>query len=350
MRNHRVLTLAGAGSAVAAGLALWAFLFVPTPQTTVQAATIFASFREAVGNAFQITFENVGAEGVRASGRVAVVFDPAKGGTAPFESQAKAVFVEANVQADQGADDDLAGLDVEVAVAVVPGDEWAFLKLKGLPTEVLDEEPMAVWFQSIAQDGLLLDLDGIMEKGEIEDILEQVSVTTHLSEAAEKGRRGTVQVNNIDVDIFDEDESGEPADFDEEELARLALNVLTGRATAEEFESLVSLIEQAATNVTVAETEPGLHVLKASGFDFEGDEEAEQFLDQMVLQIAYREGVGLAWATLEHVGPYDGTVRFEMTDLTVHDELFNRERYLADGRTRRFNLGSLIQTFGLAEE
>jgi hypothetical protein len=102
--------------------------------------------------------------------------------------------------------------------------------------------------------------------------------------------------------------------------------------------------------VKVTETEPGLHVLTATGFNFEADQEAQQFLGRMVLQIAYREGVGLAWATLEHVGPYDGNIRFEMTDLTVDDELFNRERYMSDGKTRRFNLGSLIETLGVAEE
>ena len=113
---------------------------------------------------------------------------------------------------------------------------------------------------------------------------------------------------------------------------------------------LVQLIEQAATNVTVTETEPGPHVLTASGFNFEEDEDAQQFLGEMVLQIAYREGVGLAWATLEHVGPYDGSIRFEMTDLTTDDDLFNHDRYLEDGKTRRFDLASLVRTFELLDD
>jgi hypothetical protein len=343
MKNHRYLTLAGAGSAAAALLAIWVMLFMPTPQSTVQAAAIFESFREAVGNAFEISFENLGDEGVRADGRVVVVFDADEGETAPFEGHAKAVYVEATAVAGDDAEDDVAGLDVEVAVAVVPGDEWVYLKLNGLPTEVVEEEPMAVWVQTIAQDGILLDLDGILEHGEFGDILAEASLKNHFSDAACDGKPAKIEITDVRV-------NGEDIDIDEEELARLAVNVFTGRATAQEFESLVSLIEQAATDVSVTETERGLHVLTATGFNFEDDEEAQQFLGQMELQIAYREGVGLAWAKLEHVGPYDGNIRFQMTDLTVDDELFNRERYLADGKTRRFDLGSLIETFGLMEE
>ena len=62
----------------------------------------------------------------------------------------------------------------------------------------------------------------------------------------------------------------------------------------------------------------------------------------MVLKIAYREGVGLAWATLDHIGAYDGTVRFEMTDLAADDELFHRERFLQEGSVQRFDVSQLL--------
>ena len=138
--------------------------------------------------------------------------------------------------------------------------------------------------------------------------------------------------------------------LDEDDLDEMFTKLLTGKGTAEDFEQLVSLIEQAATDVTVAETEPGLHVLTATGFNFEDDEEAVALLGQMVLQIAYRQEHGLVWATLEHVGLYDGTIRFQMTDLTIDDELFNRERFLEDGKARRFDLAQLVSMFEGAQD
>ena len=172
MRNHRMLTLAGAGSAVAATIAVWALLFVPTPQTTVEAATIFASFRDALANAFDISFENVGAEGIRVSGRLVVVFDHGDEQAAPLESEAQGVYVEAQVQAGETADKDVAGLDMQVAVSAVPDNEWAFVQMVSLPHHLLEEQPMAGFFQQMACDGLLLDLDGLLEGELANEILD----------------------------------------------------------------------------------------------------------------------------------------------------------------------------------
>ena len=60
MKNHRLLTLAGAGSAAAAALIAWSVLFAPTMGATVEAATVFASFKDALGSAFRVTFEDIG--------------------------------------------------------------------------------------------------------------------------------------------------------------------------------------------------------------------------------------------------------------------------------------------------
>jgi len=351
MRNHRFMTLAGAGSAVAATIAIWVVLFVPTPQTTVEAATIFASLRDAVGNAFDVRFENVGAEGIRVDGRAVVVFDRTEGKVTPFASEPKGVYVEARVRTDETAQEELLGLDLETAVGLVHGQEWVFVRINGLPQTVLNEQPMAGWLQQMARDGLLLDLDGLME-GELSDqIISELHFGHEEDDAdehhAEEDAHHTVIVHaheGVAVHSHD-DATPSERDVDTERLHASFQNMLTGKATAEDFEQLVSLIEQAATNVTVTETEPGLHVLTASGFTFEDDEEAAALMGNMALQIAYREEYGLAWAMLEHVGLYDGTIRLEMTEVTTDDELFNRERFMEDGKTRRFDVSQLIGMF-----
>jgi hypothetical protein len=325
MRRHRILTLAGAGSAVAACIAIWAILFVPTPATTVEAATIFASFREAVGNAFELQFSDLGDDGVLVDGRVIVLFEGTEKGATPFESAPQGVYVEAKVETDEEADADVAGLNVEVVATLMPGQEWVFLKLKNLPTKVIKEEPMAAIVTQIAKDGVLLDLDGIMEK--------------------EFGAE-------LDELRFDEiiGLPGLEAGGEADEVQQLLGRLLTGKATGEEFVALVSQIEEEVAELSVTETEPGLHVLTASGFDFEDDAEAKRMAGSMILKIAYREGVGIAWATIEHIGAYDGTVRFEMIDLAAEDELFDRKRFLKEGAVQRFDVSQFLDLVGAMED
>ncbi|MFQ5492182.1 MAG: hypothetical protein ACE5GE_15810, partial [Phycisphaerae bacterium] len=296
MRQHRIITAAGAGSALAACLALVVTLFVPHSGSTVEAATIFDSFKEAVGNAFDVSFENIGAEGIQVDGRVVIVFDPADAQGTPFESSPQGVFVEAKVRAGDDADDDVAGLDVDATVSAVPNNEWAYVKLTGLPRAVAQEEPVAQIISQIARNGLLLDLDGLLQKEGFG--MGAWNLSEHLLDVS----------GDADADR-QTGEQGDGSGLDEEQLERMLVRVLTGKATAQEFRGLVALLEEAATNVDVKETEPGLHVLSARGFDFQGDAEAKELLGDMVLQVAYREGTGLSWVQIDHVGQLDGTIR-----------------------------------------
>ncbi len=382
MRNHRILTLAGAGSAAAASLAIWAFLFAPSPTSTVEAATVFASFKEALGSGFQVEFENVGADGVRVDGKVVALFDRTEPAAGSAHLRPSVVYIEAHAVADDAAKPDVAGLDVDAAVALVPGREWAYVKLGGLPQQALQEEPILFGLQGLARNGLLLDLDGIMEEGgPLANIFEQVHVS-----AVATGRGGHASAPKTDVTVkgevtigatvppgedsgrseivvrVDGPHSGSLAEHhdhmaehvrqhheqmaDHAEIHEVLLRLFTGSATSEDLDRLVSHLEAAATSVSLEAIEPGLHVLTATGFHFDQDPEAQEWLGELVLQIAYRDGVGLVWATLEHVGEYDGTIRFEMTDLTIDDELFDRSRYLQDGRVNRFNASQIMSMVG----
>jgi len=65
---------AGTGSAVAATILIAASLLIGIPGRTVEADTIFASFREAVGNAFTISFEDIGDDEGRVNGEVVILY------------------------------------------------------------------------------------------------------------------------------------------------------------------------------------------------------------------------------------------------------------------------------------
>ena len=173
----------------------------------------------------------------------------------------------------------------------------------------------------MTQNGLLVDLDGIMEREGIGP------AALNLSEPF-------LEVQDA---INDAEEGSEEA-----AMLHMLLSIMTGQASADEFRGLVSLMEEAVTDVQVRETEPGLHVLTASGFDTEGDAEADAMIGDMELQIAYKEGLGLAWARIDHLGEHDGTIRFDMTDVTLDSPIFDREQWSNNNTAMRVNLSQLL--------
>ncbi|MCP4249666.1 MAG: hypothetical protein GY778_21710 [bacterium] len=386
MKRHRLLTLAGAGSAAAAALIAWSVLFAPTPGATVEAATVFASFKDALGSAFRVTFNDIGAEGLRADGQVVVMYDSDQGAAAAFESAPSALYVEAHVRADASAEEDLVGMDLQAAVSIMEGNEWVFVQATSLPTKIVEEQPMALVFAQMAKDGLLLDLDGMLTEEVLSDAIiggpphvagrrhrahadidtdadadpdedeAEVDVHENAEVAIRIGNGGPPEPHSGNaVSIKGDSASGGEADLDIEltgmpDVDQALSDLLTGKATADDFQALAALIEEAASNVSVDEEEPGLHVLRASGFHFEDDAEAEELLGKAILRVAYREGAGLAWATVEHVGRFDGTVRFELTDVTAEDPMFDRERFMEDERVKRFNLSQLAGMFGATDD
>ncbi len=355
MRQHRYLTLAGAGS-VAATLALSVALFTSMAGNRVEAAAIFESLREVAGNAFEITFENVGAEGILVNGSVLILMDDEVENATPFANPPKGVLVDVQVAADNTAEEEVQGLDLTATVSAMPENEWAFVKITGLPKVASEELPPAVAgvVTMLTQNGLLLDLDGFLEdEGVLGDVFEHlhfdasdghrqtgVEVKVGTSESDEVSREVKIQTN-ASVTTSDED-----TDLDHDAIEAMGMRILTGQASAEEFTAMVTLLEQAATNVQVAETEPGLHVLTASGFDFQGDAEAEEILGAVVLQIAYRQGSGLDSVLVEHFGQHDGTIRFVHTDVSAEDDVFDRERFAKQPGVQRFDIGQFKAMFG----
>ena len=75
MRRHRKMMFAGAGSAIAATIVIVASLLISTPGVTVEAATIFASLREAMGNAFTISLENIGDDEGTINGKLVILYN-----------------------------------------------------------------------------------------------------------------------------------------------------------------------------------------------------------------------------------------------------------------------------------
>lgn len=332
MRKHRHATLAGAG-ALAATIALTTMLLFPFGGTPVEAKTIFTSLRQSLGNAFTVTFDDIGDDGVRVNGKLIAVYEKDAQTTVPFEAPVRALYLEADIQADE-TNRDVAGLNVEVRGSAVrePADAWVYVKLNQMPPKIIQEQPLAIIIQQFTQNGLLLELDTLLEEDELQEVFEDLSIDLELQ------NDGAKRSVNFGAGIKANEETPAPPVDPEAELEQLPLKILTGQLTQADIDQIVSLLEEEAITVTVVEQEPGFHVLTARDFP---PEPGEPWMVNMVLTIAYREGYGVPWASLQHVGPYDGNIRVEMTEVALDDKIFSSQQYYQDGVTKVIDVGAI---------
>lgn len=326
MKKHRALTLTGAGSAIAACIAGTAMLITAPSSQTVEAAMIFASFRDAVSNAFELTLRDIGDEGAHVNGRIVVILETDEENDATLNSPMAGVFVDLSVYGDEDADE-VAGLELDIEVAAVPGNEWAYVKLNKAPMKLIEEQPMAMIFATIARNGILVKLDGVLTQ----DILGKGGL----------GRLGLLggPCGQDDDDDDDGDTAAEIFFSGDDDLQCVLAGILSGKATREDIDRLVAKLAEEIDDVSVRDEGNGLHVLTASGFD---DDDAVKNAE---LEIAYREGKGIEWARIEHIGAYDGAIRFERTDVTFDDPMFDAARFTEDGTTQVFDLANIKSMF-----
>ena len=162
------------GGALAACLALAALVFVPTRGSTVHAAAIFASFRDAVANGFQLSLKDIGDDGVRVNGRILVALDTDKLAAADGDS-VRAAYIELSIRGDEDAAE-AAGLDIQLNAGLKKGQEWAYMRLNNLPAEVAEEEPMAAMILQMFQSGVMLELDGLSDNDAVMELLNGIDL------------------------------------------------------------------------------------------------------------------------------------------------------------------------------
>ena len=327
MRKHRTLTLTGAGSAIAACIAGTAMLITASSSQTVEAAMIFASFRDAVSNAFELTLKDIGDEGVHVNGRIVVIFETDEENDATLNSPMAGAFVDLSVYGDEDADE-VAGLELDIQAAAVPGNEWAYVKLNKLPMKLIEEQPMAMIFATIARNGILVKLDGVL--------------TAEMLGMGGLSRLGMFAGGPCAQGGDDGDDDGSAVGISfgsDDDLRCVLAGILSGKATREDIDRLVAKLAEEIDDVSVRDEGNGLHVLTASGFD---DDDAVKNAE---LEIAYREGKGIEWARIEHIGAYDGAIRFERTDATLDDPMFDAARFTEDGTTQVFDLANIKSMF-----
>jgi len=332
MKRHKFFTV---GSAVAATIGVTVIaMSVSAPR--VSASEIFGNFKQAIGKSIQVTFKVTEPDqGIDVEGRVFI----RKTGSSAEGQRPEEIYLDIRVRSDK-EDGDLAGLDVHIEGALVPDNEWIYLKLNSLPAKLLEEQPMVAVFGAMARNGVVLKLDGLTDElrdgifGMREEVLGELEgLVGELSED-DDGRSGKRRISGLQ----------KPHD----ELAQALKALLKGKGTEDSLNHLIEWLEQHATNASVKEGRGGLYVLSAEGFaemaDEHGiDEDEREILDRLKIQIAYTRDDGVQWARVDI--PDLVNLKVELANPEIDPALFSSERYENDGVTQVFDMAGLMNLF-----
>lgn len=326
--------LAALGTAAAAAIALSVVLTPGGESGRVMAATIMRSLRETMHRGLSIEIEKLDAEGVRVDGRFQLLFSQpvtlAQLVRDEIDPQPSALYAGLTVRAD-GSDPETAGLDVDLALALTDADKWAFLQLRGLPDQAVQEAPFLPFLASMFRNGMLFDLKGLEEFAGDSNLLE------HVADALDD-HDGGLRLNTGGLEIRDDHDP-------DDRVEKLVLDLLSGTAGAERVSEFVTQIEQIAGNVAVQRGPDGSWLLTASQFKLAADDEAE-FLARAVLTIRYVQGDGINRAELAHVGTQDGLIRFGFID-EIDPSLLSRQPYVDRG-VPMMDVAGVLKSLGVA--
>jgi hypothetical protein len=353
MQNRRFFL--PAGSAVAAAVVLLVLFATPSQKSVVNAKMIMTSLSETTHYGLRCTIEDIKAEEVMIDGQIAVVFNE------PFslaeligqhhvqDPQPHGVYFDFAVTFGPDADE-LAGLDLNVAGGLADqDDQWVYLRFNNIEPLLEKVGPPALIFAPMLRAGLLLELEGMFDEGNPFGIAHTAAVHDAAADAHDEahahleiGARSVgTDESSIDVNLrLDDDPTGLLGDA---ELEALLMRFLTGEAAPEELQTLIASHEELEGHATVEEVEPGLHVLTIRDFDELVGEEDEEMLANAIVQIAYREGVGIEWVRVENVGNLQGSVHVEFIDELDGADLLNKQDYIEEGVTTVINAADLLK-------
>jgi len=294
---------------VAAAVVLATMLITPGG-SMVEAGVILKSLRLTLLDGFQVTFENIGDDGVFVDGTLMVTLRPAgdagrgaAGRVEPSLLEVESAYARMRLQGDP-ADERKAGLDLQGVAALSDSSQWAYLKMSGFPQWTIQDRPLTQALIGMTSCGFLLDL------GDMRDVLNADAAPQSAS-------------------------AREAMDYAEPSgAAQLIKDFLIGRAGADQIDHILALIARTARDISLMETEPGLLVLRVREFNVEAlDPQDAAQLKNMTLQVRYRAGSGIESAILEHIGKYDGAMRLAPIRGKLDDDLLDKRRIIQPGMT-----------------
>lgn len=348
----------GLGSAAAAALILGLLFVGPMTPRPVQAATIFRSLKTTTWQGLRMTLERVKAEGLHVDGQFEVRFkEPVSLARLVHECDAMddphglfdSAFMQLAVRADDSAEADVAGLELEARGGFAHEQGWVYVQISSLPARLIEEEPMVAAIGGLLQNGVLLDLSGLqralssLELGEdnakvqveihkeIENSIHEAMSDVHeeMADLHPVHAGAKVAQGQVGLELH--------ADADAE-LQGLIQALLSGTATGEQLQALAAKLEQEAGDVSVVHSGDGVYVLRASGFD-----QDDPMVQDAVVEIQYRDAAGVESVDIAHIGEGDGHISIAFAaDLPQRSDA-ERNKLLEQG-VLRIDVGSLVGT------
>jgi hypothetical protein len=344
VKNHRALTFAGAGSALAATIAIVVTLFAPMPGTTVDAATILASLQEAMDDAFKVTYQDIGhplIDGVKADMEAVFIIEPGGENDEAADRTISALHFDAHVQVNE-AFPLLAGLDYDVEGAFTEERWWMYARVNEVPEKLLESSPISETHLEQCKNGVLIDMGVLMDALQSHDWEEHLHAQTAAVLGIEDRRKAANMLHHglqaLSQHLSKDHTLG---DMHHGEVGGLFNGLLTGQASPDEFEQLAGLLQGEAGQVEVSRQADGAYLLEAKDFSPHAEDlgpAMQAYFERTTLRIAYSEDAGLLWAAVDHVGPHDGYIRLERTEVAPDDPMFSDQRFREDRVTTVMDL------------
>lgn len=148
---------------------------------------------------------------------------------------------------------------------------------------------------------------------------------------------------SVDIETRDEADQGGGSERDQvlfglEQLDRF----LSGGLSPAELESLFSEISDGEVNAQVVQREAGLHVLMIRDFEPE-----DEFVRNAVIEIGYRESIGIEWLAIRNLGRQNGEITIDFVD-GGPDRAVSVRAEMIDNGVQRMDvnqLGAFIHSF-----
>ncbi|MBI5864990.1 MAG: hypothetical protein HZB38_10885 [Planctomycetes bacterium] len=357
---QRPKVLAAFSTAAAAVIALCAF-FIATPHggtAMAMTSTILRSLRDASHRGLSVRIENINVEGVHLDGVVQILFpEPITLAnlidSTGVQPSPNVVYADLNIQGSE-SNEELAGLDLNACVALQQSRPWAYLRLAGLPDQVVQENPMAVLVLNFTRNGMLLDLTGLDHSdfgGQDEGASNPPGDAPRwLTSSIRVGhdRPGlTVDANiHTTMDSATEEEQPSPEDSQaQRQITEVVQDFLSGRAGAERIAEVVEQTQQVFNRVESRQTGEGEWTLRASELKPEYCTGADgEMFGRASLVIRYAQGRGILDVEIGPLGNGDGRITFGFID-SIDPALLDMQRYIDRG-LQPIDVAGLTRMFG----
>lgn len=306
MKRHRTLTLIGSGALAAS--VLLAILLVSAGTPSVSAAVIMTDLRLALGESILIQFRNIELDyadlasrlassqlkrgTVSCSGRVFVPNRPTQ--------EAFWIMEEVHLRGLSASEVDAGGFSADAELIACLRDEspWFFLQMNDAPVADPAEFGAQAAFLLALRSGVYVTLPSL---------------------------------------------AFETWDGKDDRQVRI---ISPEFANLRDLQSVLGRLEEMATNITVEETEEGLFVLTASGFQqglslpvADGSRispGARQGLEawlrdrmkDQVVEVGYRMDEGVRWIKVRHFGTPEGCIDIQVGDVEFDGRLFDLDYHL----------------------